>query len=190
MGRYMRFEQSAGFDVLARYTQFMYKHRKIYDDAQPYSDVALVLPRQSVWNGRPDALDEFRGLGQALVERQVLLDVVADENITPDRLSKYRAVILPKAEALSDKQLEALRKYSTNGLILQRGKAASTNEDGQPRSDSKITDAINVQAKRSSCGCDRASSSAARSERHQKHLDGSSMCLHTTKTCYVAPRKL
>ena len=126
MGRYMRFEQPAGFKVLTRYTQFMHKHRKLYDGAQPFSDVGLILPRQSVWNGRSDALDEFRELGQSLVERQVLLDVVADEKITLDRLAKYRAVILPKAAVLSDGQLDALRKYSASGgLILQRGETAS-----------------------------------------------------------------
>ncbi|MEK6233118.1 MAG: hypothetical protein N2C14_00245, partial [Planctomycetales bacterium] len=120
MGRYMRFEQPAGFDVLARYTNFMHKNRNLYDRSQPLADVAIILPRQSVWNGQPDALDEFRRLGQALVERQVLLDVVADENLTPARLAKYPAVVLPKFAALSDEQLAALRQYAAgDGLVLK-----------------------------------------------------------------------
>ena len=147
MGRYMRFEQPAGFEVLTRYTRFMHKNRNLLDQSRPYADVALVLPRQSVWNRRPDALDEFRQLGQALVERQVLLDVVADEKLTPVRLAKYRAVILPKTAALSDDQLAALRKYAAGeGLVLQRGDAALIDETGQPRKETQISGAVAVNA--------------------------------------------
>jgi hypothetical protein len=139
MGRYMRFEQPAGFDVLTRYTKFMHKHRKLFDEAQPFADVALVLPRQSVWKGQPAALDEFRQVGQALVERQVLLDVVADENIELDRLSKYRAVILPKATTLSDEQLAAIRKYADReGLVLQRGESADSIVDRARRQGASV----------------------------------------------------
>lgn len=134
MGRYMRFEQPTGFDVLVRYTNFMHRSRFLYDGARPLADAALVLPRQSVWNGHSEALDEFRGLGKELVSRQVLLDVVADEHLTIDRLRQYPVVILPRAAALSDAQLRALQDHaSSGGRILLRGPAGVTDERGEQR---------------------------------------------------------
>lgn len=145
MGRYMRFEQPAGFKVLARYTKFRQDHRRLFADARPHADLALVLPRQSIWNRRPDALDEFRELGQGLLERQVLLDVVADENLTPERLASYRAVLLPKAVSLSDSQLAALRTYAiAGGKVLLRGEAGVMDELGRQRKNPQIKGAQKI----------------------------------------------
>lgn len=139
MGRYMRFEDPTGFEVLTRYTRFMHQHRGLYDNAEPFADAALVLPRQSVWNRQPKSLDLFRELGQQLVERQVLLDVVADENLTTTRLESYPAVILPGTASLSDSQLTALREYARQGgLILAHGEIATLTESGASRNSRKI----------------------------------------------------
>lgn len=164
MGRYMRFESPTGFEVLTRYTNFMHQHRDQYDGAEPIADAALVLPRQSVWNRRPDALDAFRDLGQALVERQVLLDVVADENLTTDRLAHYSAVILPNVVSLSDDQLAALSKYASNGgLVLQHRDAATMNESGVPRHDSAIDGAVSIDTPTAGAAAD---SVVARLKKH------------------------
>ncbi len=143
MGRYMRFEEPAGFDALVRYTKFRQENDRLFENASPHADLALVLPRQSVWNRRPDALDEFRELGQALLERQVLLDVVADENLTPARLPRYRVVLLPKAVSLSDEQLDTLRDFASRGRkVFLRGETASMDELGRPRKDNQIKGAL------------------------------------------------
>lgn len=145
MGRYMRFEQPAGFDVLARYTNFVHENHGLYEEARPYADVALVLPRQSVWQRRPESLDVFRELGQELIERQILLDVVADEKLTFERLTNYPAVVLPNVVALSDAQLAALRRYAAaGGLVLRRGETATVDETGKPRRAMEIDRAVAI----------------------------------------------
>ncbi|MCA9069332.1 MAG: hypothetical protein KDA84_10435, partial [Planctomycetaceae bacterium] len=142
MGRYMRFEEPAGFDVLVKYTRFRHRYRHHFDSVKPLADAALVLPRQSVWNRKPESLADFRELGQALVERQALIDVLADENITAERLSNYPAVILSSVVSLSDEQLAALRDYATNGgLVLIHGDVGTMNEQGHPRKDGSIPQA-------------------------------------------------
>ncbi len=134
MGRYMRFEDPVGFEVLARYTNFMHKHRELYDGAKPWSDVALVLPRQSVLNRQPQAQRAFGELGQALLEKQALLDVIVDQRLTTASLAQYPAIILIDAHALSDAQLATLRNYVANGgMLLIRGDVATMDEHGQPR---------------------------------------------------------
>lgn len=145
MGRYMRFENATGFEVLTRYTNFMHRHRHLYDRVRPYADAALVLPGQSVWNGDPESLDEFRSLGQALVERQVLIDVVADEAMSRQRLSRYRAVILPRVNSLSNSQLKAMLDYAASGgLVLVRGELATHDETGRPRPKGARPDVVTV----------------------------------------------
>ena len=134
MGRYMRFEEPAGFEVLSQYTNFMHKHRGFYDGAQPIADAAIVLPRQSVINGKPESFALFREVGQALVERQVLLDVVSDENITRERIEQYPALFLPGVLSLSDVELEALKKYEAGGKpVFVTGDLGTMTETGDPR---------------------------------------------------------
>jgi len=147
MGRYMKFEDPVGYEVLARYTRFMHKNRGLYDGAAPYADAAFVLPRQSVLNRRPESLDTFRHLGQALLEQQVLIDVVADQRITSERLSQYPAVILPSVLALSNRQLAALRSYADDGgLVLVRGEVGLLNERGEQRDEGGVEAAIAIDA--------------------------------------------
>ncbi len=146
MGRYMRFEEPAGFEVLARHTKFVHAHRDLYGNTTAYADAALVLPRQSVWNRRRESLDEFRELGQALVERQTLIDVVADEKISPERLQRYPAVILPQVVSLTDDQLAALRHYAAaGGTVLVRGDVGTMDESGRARDDAGIDGAVVIK---------------------------------------------
>jgi hypothetical protein len=147
MGRYMRFEDPVGYEVLVRYTKFLHKHRHLYDGAKPYADLGLVLPRQSVWNQHPESLDTFREVGQALLEKQVLLDVIADENLTLERLSNYPAIVLPNVVSLSDSQLKAIQEYSSQGgKVLTIGKAAREDEKGNPRSNPNIPNHIPISS--------------------------------------------
>ncbi len=148
MGRYMRFEDPVGFKVLARYTKFANRHAGLLDSSTPLADVALVLPRQSVLHRRPESLQVFRHLGQALVERQVLLDVLADEKITSQRLAQYQAVILPHVVSLSNKQLTAIRDYADGGgQLLIHGEFASVDDRGHDRPAADVSAAVRIIAK-------------------------------------------
>ena len=148
MGRYMRFEDPHAFEKLVSYTNFMHSHRQLYDGAKPYSEAALVLPRQSVLNRRPDALDMFRSLGQQLLERQLLLDVLADQKISAERLKQYPAVILPQTVALSNDQIEALHGYvKAGGELITVGEIATLDEHGNPREDSRMAKAFPKQGR-------------------------------------------
>jgi hypothetical protein len=145
MGRYMRFEDPVGFEVLTRYTNFMHEHRDLYDGAEILADAALVLPRQTILARRPGALDSFRDLGQALVERQLLLDVLLDQRITPERLSRYPAVILPQTVVLDDEQLAALRSYAKQGgKVLRHGETGTRTLSNAPRQAADITLSVEV----------------------------------------------
>ena len=136
MGRYMRFEEPAGFEVLSRYIRFANKRRMLLDTTEPLAEIALVLPRQSIWNRRPESLDAFRTLGQALVEQQTLCQVLVDERISTDQLRPYRCIVLPRVAALSDDQLAALRAYQEKGgQLIIHGHSGTLDEQGEPRAE-------------------------------------------------------
>lgn len=148
MGRYMQFDQPAGFDVLVRYTNFRHDRHDLYDKAVPLADAALLLPRQSVQHRHPEAQRIFGELGQALVERQTLIDVAVDQRLSPDCLAQYPAVILVEALALSDDQLTMLRDYAAEGgAVFVWGPFGTLDEDGRPRPGGvKIPGAVTVSA--------------------------------------------
>jgi hypothetical protein len=147
MGRYMRFEEPAGYEVLARYTSFIHEHRHLYDEAIPWSDAALVLPRQSILNRRPQALDVFRDLGQALVERQVLLDVVLDQTLTAERLAQYPTVILTDTQTLSADQARMLENYmDAGGLLIVCDPTRTTETVPKPSSNDRLRKALKTPA--------------------------------------------
>ncbi|QDU93538.1 type 1 glutamine amidotransferase family protein [Lignipirellula cremea] len=134
MGRYMRFEDPLGFERLAQYTNFRHRLKRLYGNITPYADAGLVLPRQSVLQRHPESLDTFRELGQALLNRQVLLDVIDDEKLEAARLQRYPALILPQVSALSDAQLAMLRDYAAQGgQLLAVGDVGQLDEQGKPR---------------------------------------------------------
>ncbi|MCA9175797.1 MAG: hypothetical protein KDB14_15030 [Planctomycetales bacterium] len=129
MGRYMRFEDPAGYETLARYIQFRSNHRGLYDHAERQGAIALLLPRQSVMNGSVESLDLFRELGQQLLERPELLDVVVDERMTLQRLKEFPVVMAPGARDLSDAQVEMLRSYVRDGGKLLAAEEFGTRDE-------------------------------------------------------------
>ncbi len=50
---------------------------------------------------------------QALIQARIPFDLIFDEHLAD--LSKYRALVLPNSECLSDRQLAAIRRFVTNG---------------------------------------------------------------------------
>ena len=126
MGRYMRFEQEEGFEKLVQYTKFRHEHEALYAEATPLADVALVLPRQTLWRGQPGAMDDFRDFGQELLNEQLLVDVVADELLSAERLKNARVLILPYSTKLSDE--EAVIVEAFEGQVLRRDDGVSVEQ--------------------------------------------------------------
>lgn len=48
-------------------------------------------------------------------EEHLLLTLITDMDLTPERLARYKVLILPNVAALSDRQVETIRTYVQNG---------------------------------------------------------------------------
>ena len=116
---------------------------EVYRDAHPVGEVALVWPGRTFdhWSGptaaegtAESAAAAFDGMFAALLEAHVPFDVLADAHLTPERLARYRAVVLPSAACLGDETVAALVEYVRGGGgLLLTGWTGWCGAHGEPR---------------------------------------------------------
>ena len=100
MGFYARTMDPDARKVFAEYYGFMERYDELYHNNRPHSEVVLLFPRKAVRAGHLEPLEKFKTLGKALLNKQVLFDVLPDDLATPELLEKYEAT-LPR-EALPE----------------------------------------------------------------------------------------
>jgi hypothetical protein len=83
----------------------------------------------------------LQGLYYALLEGRFIFDFVHQDDVGPESLKKYRALLIPNAAYLSDKQCEQIRDYAASGgSVLATFETSRYNEWGDKRSDFALTD--------------------------------------------------
>ena len=88
-----------------------------------------------------DPTDYLQGLYYALLEARLLFDFVHQENLTPETLSRYRAVLIPNAAYLRDAECDAIRRFAASGgSVLATFETSRYNEWGDPRPDLALAD--------------------------------------------------
>jgi len=82
-----------------------------------------------------------RGYYQALLESRVPFDAIDDAYLEPDRLGRYRLLILPNAAVLSDRQCAQIRAYVlAGGAIVATHETSLYDERGSRRGDFALAD--------------------------------------------------
>ena len=117
------------------------------------ADLAVLYPQSTIafyksggsgaWRGadRNQTSDYLQGLYYALLEGRFLFDFVHQEDLTPETLRKYRALLIPNAAYLSDKECDQVRRYAaTGGSVLATFETSRYNEWGDPRGDFALSD--------------------------------------------------
>ncbi len=109
--------------VSRRHARFVGEHRALFTDRTSVADVALILSLPSIfWRNctslrvRPLAhLDQFTAAARDLEERHVPYDVLVlghpdlyDDRPNLERLRKYRYLVLPAVDCVSDQQAAAI----------------------------------------------------------------------------------
>ncbi|MCC6585464.1 MAG: hypothetical protein IT168_01985 [Bryobacterales bacterium] len=121
MGLQIQFMDPVGFEAASRYLRFVREHHDLYSNRQVWAEVGLVYPREAVWNKHAEAVDAFRAIGRALTDDHLLFDVIWDQKMTIDRLTRYSVVIAPGAEWLNEKQRAVLSAAESKSVIVLRG---------------------------------------------------------------------
>ena len=116
--------------------------------ARPLSDVAVLLS-QPTRNFSGDVsyyhAEHYAWL-QTLAEENIQYRVIIDRDITPEKLSRYKALLLANVALLSEKQAAAIKAFAAaGGSAIAVYETGLFDEKGQRRGDSILAGAMNVQ---------------------------------------------
>jgi len=118
------------------------------------ADVAVLYPQRTIafyrsgtrpgdWRGaeRAQTADYLQGLYYALLEGRILFDFVHEDDLRPETLDRYRALLIPNAAYLSDGQCRGIREYvGRGGSLLATFETSRYDEWGDERSNFELAD--------------------------------------------------
>jgi hypothetical protein len=128
--------QKVGRDFLSWHAS----NDKHFHNVKSLAKVAIIASSKSVTiYDDPSALaktDSLQGMYAVLTEARIPFDYVHDEDLTPERLAQYTALILPNIALLSDAQCKSFEQYvAQGGSLLATFETSLYDETGKPRSD-------------------------------------------------------
>ncbi|HVN80242.1 MAG TPA: beta-galactosidase trimerization domain-containing protein, partial [Terriglobia bacterium] len=120
MAECLAFDQTLGFvgedplpATMLQYISFYRKNREFYIGAKDAATVAVLRSYPSIAYHNAQAQLSAVLVEQALIQDRIPFDLIFDEHLA--NLSRYKVVILPGSECLSDQQLAAIRHFVENG---------------------------------------------------------------------------
>lgn len=101
-------------DGADRYIDWPWQMRKA--DAESVADIGILFSRQSRDFARlMPHHDEAMGISESLSDAHIQHDFLLDQDITPEKLGRYRMIILPSVECMSPSQVAAIEAYVAGG---------------------------------------------------------------------------
>jgi hypothetical protein len=117
------------------------------------ADIAVLYPQSTIafyrrGGGRDAAVtgsEYLQGLYYALLEGRFLFDFVHQENLSTEALAPYRALLVPNAAYLRDRECNVIRQYvRSGGSLLATYETSRYNEWGDPRQELGLSDVLGV----------------------------------------------
>lgn len=122
--------------------EFVRDHEATLAHHAPVANVGIYYSRATRQLNRTPSPEGDRfgaaiqGTEDALLAGHIPYDFIPDDQLTAERLGRYRVVILPNVRCLSEVELELFRAYVRDGGGLLATFATSLNDGaGQPRAD-------------------------------------------------------
>ena len=110
-----------------------------FHNVRSLANVALVLPTNTMSHRREEkgkSTDYLQGFYSALIDARIPVDLIHENDLTPQRLEPYRLLILPNFALMGDKQAEALTAYAERGgCLLATYQTGLFTETGAARAD-------------------------------------------------------
>jgi hypothetical protein len=127
-----------------------------FKNRRSIADVAVLYPQRTIafyrsgagsnaWRDtdRTRTSEYLQGMYYALLEARVLMDFVAEDDLSEETLRKYRVLILPNAAFLGDRQVEQIRQYAERGgSILATFETSRYDQWGDRRQDLALADLL------------------------------------------------
>ncbi len=123
LGESLAFNQTIGFlgsaplsAITREYLDFYLKNRESYEGAESAGNVAVFRSYASLTYNNADVQLCTMLVEQALIQASVPFDLVFDNGLS--NLARYKVLILPNTECLSDHQIALLRTFVSGGGSL------------------------------------------------------------------------
>ncbi|MFE0757461.1 alpha-amylase family protein [Inquilinus sp. NPDC058860] len=105
---------------------------------RPAAEIAVIDPATTLRHHGPEtrkaAEADDLGFYQALVEEKLPFEMLSDQAMTPERLDRFKVVILANATCLSDAQCAALDAYvGRGGSVVAAYETSARDENNRPR---------------------------------------------------------
>ena len=100
MGFYTRFTNPEARKVIVQYYNFIRRNDHIYRHNRSAAENVLLYPRSNVHAGNVKAVEQFLKLGDTLLNRHILFDVLPDDLASPEKLAQYKTVYSVDAQKL------------------------------------------------------------------------------------------
>jgi hypothetical protein len=127
-----------------------FKHERYLRNEVPLARVALLYSEQTQAE-HPGAAqgdrfeDHMLGMYHALVESRIPFELAHEAYLTPDRLDRFKLLVLADAAALSDAQCAAIREFvSRGGSVVATFASSLYDEVGRQRKDFGLSDVFGV----------------------------------------------
>ncbi len=136
--------------MVERIYDWHYKHERYLRNEAPLARVAMLYSEQTSGEHRgvaqgDRAEDHVLGMYHALLESRVPFEMVHEALLTPDRLDRFKLLILADAAALSDAQCGAIRAYvDRGGSVVATFASSLYDETGRRRDDFGLADLFGV----------------------------------------------
>ena len=127
-------------DTGRKFLQWHAQNNAHFLNKRSIANVGIVLGQRTQTFYRPpaecDAGEYVQGYYSALLDARHTFDFVHEDDLTPDVLGRYSALILPNVALLSDAQCEQLRAYAAaGGSLLAEFETGLYDANGHARAD-------------------------------------------------------
>lgn len=122
MGECLAFNQTIGFagvhplpPTMVDYVAFYRRNRDLFVGSQDLASVAVLRSYPSITYHQPRAQLSAILVEQALIQSRVPFHLIFDEHLSQLSPSRYKVLILPDSECLTDEQLASIRRFVDEG---------------------------------------------------------------------------
>ncbi|MBZ5584448.1 MAG: beta-galactosidase trimerization domain-containing protein [Acidobacteriia bacterium] len=126
------------------------KHDRHFVNRRSIANIGVVMGQRAHLFYTPPrgaTMSQFiDGMYYALVEGRFLFDFIHEDNLAPENLKKYAAVLLPNTALLSDEQCRQLRAYvDAGGSLLGTFETSLYSERNERRADFGLADVFGIR---------------------------------------------
>src|SRR5450755_249815 len=105
----------------------------------------LLYTGPAVAHSREYMRETTHGIYETMLRGRFAFEFVHEDRLDPERLSKYRALLLPNIAMMSDRQCEQIRNYlRSGGSVMASFETSLYDENRQPRAEFGLADLFGI----------------------------------------------